>query len=245
MSKCSRLWHNMNFEHIMFTNHIVLKPGTLDVCKQNTFRCSINFQCSNLGHFFAVYVWMSSNWVQTIILTWYNIINYGLWFLTEFPNLLLYFCEFYHTMLGKLESEGVVHLNRFYQSRRRQSRGILLPLMCNVYSLYWCKCGRVDSHPYKSKRRTAWFLSDKTLWNEGLLLLWSQLSTYFLLNFSYTCSFLSENFTLEKVLSWVELVHSIFHSFTFREYDSRCFQQISPVKFWRKVTCSLILGGNF
>ncbi len=46
----------LSVQHVMFTNHIVLKPGTLGVYKQNTFRCSIgkcyNFQCSNLGHFF-------------------------------------------------------------------------------------------------------------------------------------------------------------------------------------------------
>ncbi len=40
----------MNFEQIMFTNHIVLKPGTLGVCKQ-TFRCSISVTI------FSVLIW--------------------------------------------------------------------------------------------------------------------------------------------------------------------------------------------
>ncbi len=43
--------HNMNFEHIMFTNHIVFKSGTLFVYKQNTFRCSISVTI------FSVLIW--------------------------------------------------------------------------------------------------------------------------------------------------------------------------------------------
>ncbi len=49
----------MNFEHIMFTNHIVFKSGTLGVCTQNTFRCSISvtmFSVLIWDTFFAVYV---------------------------------------------------------------------------------------------------------------------------------------------------------------------------------------------
>ena len=42
---------NMNFENIMFTNHIVLKSGTLGVYKQNTFGCSISVTI------FSVVIW--------------------------------------------------------------------------------------------------------------------------------------------------------------------------------------------
>ncbi len=46
----------------MFTNHIVLKSGTLGVCKQNTFRCSISvtlFSVLICDTFFAVYATIS------------------------------------------------------------------------------------------------------------------------------------------------------------------------------------------
>ncbi len=44
----------MNFEHIMFTNQIVLKSGTLGVIgKHMMFEKCYNFQFSNLGHCFC------------------------------------------------------------------------------------------------------------------------------------------------------------------------------------------------
>ncbi len=51
----------MNFEHIMFTNNIVLKHGTLGVCKQNTFRCSISVTV------FSVLIWDTFFAVQILL----------------------------------------------------------------------------------------------------------------------------------------------------------------------------------
>ena len=58
----------MNFEHIMFTNNIVLKPGTLGVCKQNTFRCSISvtiFSVLIWDVFFTVSIGLDSTGIWT------------------------------------------------------------------------------------------------------------------------------------------------------------------------------------